>query len=69
MNYMKLSNTSMFEEDHFSKNAQGTAMIMNEVLFSMKILQTKPQIENMNKTICDLHHTIILISSNEGREN
>ena len=36
-------------EDPFSKNARGISKIYHEVLLLMKLLQTKPQLKNMNK--------------------
>ena len=37
-----------FEEDPFSKNAEGIGKVYHEVLMLMKFLQTKPQVKNMN---------------------
>ena len=36
------------DEDPFAKNAQGLSKIYHEVLLLMKLLQTKPQVKNMN---------------------
>ena len=36
------------QEDPFSKNAQGISKTYHEVLLVMKLLQTKPQVKNMN---------------------
>ena len=43
---MKVRNCN-FEEDPFSKNVQGVGKIYHEILLSMKVLHTKPQIRNM----------------------
>ena len=48
MNNRRQSGNFQFEEDHFSKNVQGFGKIYHEVLLLMKVLQTKPQVENMN---------------------
>ena len=37
-----------FEEDPFTKDARGISKIYDEVLFLVKFLQTKPQVESMN---------------------
>ena len=47
------------DEDPFAKNAQGISKIYHEVLFLMKYLQTKPQVENMNINYYDLYYTVI----------
>ena len=47
MSYMRRSITFEFEEDPFSRNAEGVTEIFHEVLFLMKILQTKPQCKSM----------------------
>ena len=39
------------DEDPFAKNAQSVSKSYHEVLFSMKFLQSKPQVKNMNITI------------------
>ena len=49
------------EHNHFSKKAQGIAKIYYEVIFKMKLLQTKPQVENMNINYYDLFYTVIRI--------
>ena len=36
------------DEDPFAKNAQGISKIYHEVFLLMKLLQTKPQVKNMN---------------------
>ena len=48
-----------FEEHSFAKDAQGIGKIHQEVLMLMKILQTKPQVKNMNINFDDLFYTII----------
>ena len=47
MNIKRRSRNFQFEEDPFSKNAQGISKINHEALL-MKFLQTKPQVKNMN---------------------
>ena len=42
MNYMRRSNTFMFEEDTFAKNVQKIGMIMHEALWLRRILPTEP---------------------------
>ena len=46
-------------QDPFAKNAQGISKIYHEVLLLMKILQTKPQVKNMNINYFDLYYTVI----------
>ena len=53
------NNTFQFEEDLFSKMVHGIGEVHHEVLLSMKILQTKPQVNNMNNKNYDLYHTVI----------
>ena len=48
-----------YEEDPFSKNAQGIIKIYYEVFMLKKFLQTKPQIKNMNIKNYDLYYTVI----------
>ena len=36
------------EEDAFARNAQSISKIYHEVLLWIKILQTKPQVKNLN---------------------
>ena len=43
-----------FDEDPFTKNAQGINQIYNEVLLLMKFLQTKPEVKTMNNNYYDL---------------
>ena len=46
------------EEEPFSKNFQGVGKNYHEVLLLMKVLQTRPQIENMNINFYDLYYTV-----------
>ena len=48
-----------FEEDPFSKNAQGISKVYHEVLLLMKFLQTKPIEQNLNNNYYDLYYTVI----------
>ena len=48
-----------FDEDPFSKNAQGISKIYREVLLLTKYLQTKPQVKNMDINYYDLYYTVI----------
>ena len=48
-----------FEEDPFTKIAEGISKIYHEVLLLIKVLQTKPQVKNMNIKFYDLHYTVI----------
>ena len=59
-NEMKKKNFQS-QEDPFSKNAQGISKIYPEVLFLMKFLQTKRQVENTNFKYYDLYYTVIRI--------
>ena len=47
------------QENIFAKNAQGFSKIYHEVFLLMKILQTEPQIKNMNIKYYDLYYTVI----------
>ena len=58
---MKNKNFQTYQQDPFSKNAQGISKIYHEVLLLMKFLQTKPQIKNMNINYFDLYYTVIKI--------
>ena len=58
---MKNRNFQTQDQDPFSKNAQGISKIYHEVLLLMKILQTKPQVKNMNINYFDLYYTVIKI--------
>ena len=58
--YIEMKNKNFqTQEDPFSKNAQGISKIYHEVLLSMKLLQTKPQVKNMNINYYDLYYTVI----------
>ena len=46
-------------QDPFSRNSQGISRIYHEVLLLMKVLQTKPQVKNMNNNYFDLYYTVI----------
>ena len=48
-----------FDENTFAKNAQIISKIYHEVLLLMKVLQTKPQVKNMNNNWYDLYYTVI----------
>ena len=47
------------QQDPFPRNAQGLSRIYHDVLFLTKILQTKPQVKNMNINYFDLYYTVI----------
>ena len=48
-----------FDETPFAKNVQSFSKFYHEVLKLMKVLQTKPQVKNMNNVYYDLFYTII----------
>ena len=48
-----------FEEDPFSKNAQGISKIYLEVILLMKFLQTKPKAKSRINIYYDLYYTVI----------
>ena len=56
---MKNRNFQTHHEDPFSRNTQYISKIYNEVLLLMKLLQTKPQVKNMNIKKYDLYYTVI----------
>ena len=56
---MKNKNFQSNNVDPFSKNVQGVAKIYHEVLLLMEVLQTKPDIKNMNINYHDLYYTVI----------
>ena len=58
MKYRRQSGTFQFEKDIFSKGAQGISKIYHEVNFLMNLLQTKPQVKNMNIEYYDLYYTV-----------
>ena len=47
------------QEDPFAKNAQGISTIYHEGISLLKVLQTKPQVKNMNINHYDLYYTVI----------
>ena len=47
------------DEDILAENAQSINKIYHEVLMLMKLLQTKPQVKNMNIKYYDLYYTVI----------
>ena len=49
------------QQDPFSRNAQSISKIYHEVLLLIKILQTKPQVKNMNINYYDLYYTVIKV--------
>ena len=48
MNIRRQSGIFQFEEDPHNKGVQSTGKSYHEVMLLVKILQTKPQVENMN---------------------
>ena len=58
-NEMKYRNFQTHHEDPFSRNAQGISNIYHEVLLLMKLLQSKPEVKNMNINYYDLYFTVI----------
>ena len=46
------------QQDFFAKNAQGISKVYHEVLLLMKVLQTKPEVKNMNINYYDLYYTV-----------
>ena len=58
---MKNKNFQTYQQDPFSRNAQGVSKIYHEVLLLIKFLQTKPQIKNMNINYYDLYYTVIKV--------
>ena len=46
------------QQDTLAKNAQGFNKIYHEVMLLMKLLQTKPQVENMNNKYYVLYYTV-----------
>ena len=46
------------DEDPFSKNSQSISKIYHEVFLLLKLLQTKPQIKNMNINYYNLKYTV-----------
>ena len=64
---MKNKNFQANNQDPFSRNSQGVSKIYHEVILMMKLLQTKPQIKNMNFNYYDLYYTVIKVR-NEKRD-
>ena len=56
MNIRRQCNTFQFEEDPFSKNAEGISKNYHEVLFLLKFLQIEPHVKNMNIKFFFYHH-------------
>ena len=58
--YTEMKNKNIqTHQDPFAKKSQGISKIYHEVILLMKILQTKPQIQNVNFNYDDLYYTII----------
>ena len=55
-----------FEQDPFSKNAEGIGKIYHGVLLLMKVLDNKLQIKIMKINFYDLYYTVI--KSRDGKE-
>ena len=58
---MKNTNFQTNNQDPFSRNSQRISKIYHEVLLLMKLLQTKPQVKNMNISYFDLYNTVIKV--------
>ena len=77
MKYKRQSITFQFEEDVFSKDAQGVINFYHEVIILMNFIQTKPQVKRMNINYYDLYYTVmknrdekeIVIGKDEINEN
>ena len=59
INFTRRSGNFQFEEDHVSIYFQGIGRLYHEVLLLMKLLQTKPQVRNMNINYYDFYYTVI----------
>ena len=57
-NYYDEMNNRM-DEDAFARSAQGISKLYREISLLLKILQTKPQVKNMNNNLNDLYYTVI----------
>ena len=57
------------QEDPFAKNTRGISKIYHEVLMLLKLLQTKPQVKNMNNIYYDLFYTFIKTRDEKGIED
>ena len=64
-NEMKIKNFQT-QEDPFSRIAQSISKNYLEVLLLMKVLQTRPQVRNMNNIYCDLYYTVNKKNDNEN---
>ena len=58
MNIRRQNGIFQFEEDPFSKVAQGIGKNYHEVLLLMKFLRTKPQVKNLNNKYYDIYYTV-----------
>ena len=47
------------DEDSFARSVQSISKIYHEVLLILKVLQTKPQVRNMNINYYDLYYTVV----------
>ena len=59
-------NIEKLDEDTFARNARGISKIYHEVLLLMKLLQTKPDVKNINKNYFDLNYTVIKNRDEKG---
>ena len=59
MKIRKQSDIFQFEEDLYSKKAEGIKNFFHEVLLLMKFLQTKPQNNNTNINYYDFYYSVI----------
>ena len=66
MNYPRQSQCFDFEEDRFSKTAQGQAMIMLQAWLIMKLFQTNS--ETKKNIFDDFHSTVFLNFSATGEK-
>ena len=55
---MKNKNFQINNQNSFARNSQGISKIYHEVLLLMRILQTKPEVKNMNINYYDLYYTV-----------
>ena len=68
MKYMKQSDNFQFEQDPFSKKAEGTAEVHHEAILLIKFVYTEPRFGKMNINYYDLHYTVIKSLSDERGE-
>ena len=59
MSIRRQNNIFQFQEDPFSKNAEGISKIYHELLIILKFLQTKHQVKKINTNFYDLYYTVI----------